>query len=387
MKYTLIRMLKMAFIGLLLSMPFQVNAQSFDAEKAELGQRLFFDPNLSRNRTQSCATCHAPSTAFSDSRPNLTDSAASLGDDNQSFGDRNAPMVTYAAQTPDFHRNAQGIYVGGFFWDGRAANLAEQAKGPPLNPIEMGMPDEESVIERILENPIYPPLFKALYGEPIFENTQAAYNAMADALAHFEKTELFNPFDSKYDRYLQGKAQLTPEEELGMTLFFSQQFTNCNLCHQLNPLPGREKEVFSNFEYHNIGVPVNAKLREINGVMDNDVGLFAHPEVDDPSSIGKFKTPSLRNVAVTGPYMHNGVFQDLRTVILFYNQYNSRSAKMRINPETGLEWEAPEIPENISLTELQTGPALDDKRVDALVAFLKTLTDARFEHLLNASTD
>ena len=84
--------------------------------------------------------------------------------------------------------------------------------------------------------------------------------------------------------------------------------------------------------------------------------------------------------------MHNGVFQDLRTVILFYNQYNSRSAKMRINPETGLEWDLPEISENISLTELKTGPALDDKRIDALVAFLKTLTDARFEHLLHDST-
>ena len=283
MKYILIQMLKTAFIGLLLGMSFQVSAQPFDTAKAELGQRLFFDTNLSHNRTQSCATCHAPSAAFADSRPNRVDSAASLGDDEQSFGDRNTPMITYAAQTPDFHQNAQGIYAGGFFWDGRAANLAEQAKGPPLNPIEMGMRDEESVIERILENPIYPPLFKGLYGESIFLDTQAAYNAMADALAHFEKTELFNPFDSKYDRYLQGKAQFTPEEELGMTLFFSQQFTNCNLCHQLNPLPGREKEVFSNFEYHNIGVPVNAKLRQINGVTNNDVGLFAHPDVDDPS--------------------------------------------------------------------------------------------------------
>ena len=92
--------------------------------------------------------------------------------------------------------------------------------------------------------------------------------------------------------------------------------------------------------------------------------------------------PTLRNVAVTGPYMHNGVFKDLRTVVLFYNKYNTRSPKRQINPETGQQWQPPEVAENLSLKELETGPALDNRRIDALVAFMKMLTDQRYEHLL-----
>jgi cytochrome c peroxidase len=90
----------------------------------------------------------------------------------------------------------------------------------------------------------------------------------------------------------------------------------------------------------------------------------------------------LRNVAVTGPYMHNGVFKELRTVILFYNKYVAKSPRRQINPETGKAFDSPEVAENLSLKELKSAPALDDKRIDALVAFLKTLTDKRYEHLL-----
>jgi len=94
--------------------------------------------------------------------------------------------------------------------------------------------------------------------------------------------------------------------------------------------------------------------------------------------------PTLRNVAVTAPYMHNGVFKDLRTVVLFYDKFNSRSAKRQVNPETGEPWGEPEVPGTLSTEELEHGPALKDQRIDALVAFLKTLTDRRYEHLLEA---
>ena len=148
-------------------------------------------------------------------------------------------------------------------------------------------------------------------------------------------------------------------------------------------LPGSEGETFSNYQFHNIGVPVNERLRRLNGKGEDfvDRGLLENPQVDDPAQAGRFKVPTLRNVAVTGPYMHNGVFADLRTVVLFYNKYNSRSAKRQINPETGEQWGAPEVADNLSLKELETGPALDDQRIDALVAFMKTLTDRRYEHL------
>jgi len=170
-----------------------------------------------------------------------------------------------------------------------------------------------------------------------------------------------------------------------MTLFFSQQFTNCHLCHQLQPRPAQAEETFSNYEYHNIGVPVNTALRRLNGLAETHVdhGLLEHPAIDDAAQAGKFKTPTLRNVAVTAPYMHNGVFKDLRTVVLFYNKYNSKSSKRQINPETGEQWAPPEVAENLSLEELEHGPALDNRRIDALVAFMKTLTDQRYEHLLD----
>ncbi len=367
---------------ILCSMRSALADEPVEKNKALLGQQLFFDTNLSRNRTQSCAGCHAPDKGFSDHRGSGTASAASLGDDGASLGDRNAPSASYAAFSPEFHQTKEGVFKGGQFWDGRANTLADQAAGPPLNPAEMGMPDKFSVVARLQQNMHYQTVFKSIYGKTIFEQADSAYAAMTDAIAAFEQTVFFSPFDAKYDRYLRGEYQLTPQEDLGRTLFFSQQFTNCNLCHQLRTLPEQQEETFSNYEFHNIGVPANTALWAINGVTQADQGLLNHPDVSDSAQRGKFKTPTLRNVAVTGPYMHNGVFTDLRTVILFYNQYNSRSAKRQINPETGEHWREPEMPETLSRQELETGPALDDKRIDALVAFLKTLTDKKYEHLV-----
>jgi cytochrome c peroxidase len=380
---TLKRVAVLLFIQVSMMNVVSVSAEEIQQkEKISLGQQLFFDVNLSRNRTQSCATCHAPDKGFVDHRGKDAALAASLGDDSKSLGDRNTPSASYAAFSPPFHHTKEGIFKGGQFWDGRANTLADQAAGPPLNPGEMGLPDKASLMARLQENSQYQAAFKGLYGEAIFEQSDSAYAAMTDAIAAFEKTDFFSPFDAKYDRYLRGEYQLTPQEDLGRTLFFSQQFTNCNLCHQLRALPEQQEETFSNYEFHNIGVPANTKLRALNGVTQSDNGLLNHPNVDDVAQRGKFKTPTLRNIAVTGPYMHNGVFSDLRTVILFYNQYNSRSVKRQINPETGEQWRAPEVPETLSRKELETGPALDNQRIDALVAFLKTLTDKKYEYLI-----
>ncbi len=360
-----------------------IYASTDKIDKATLGQQLYFDKNLSKNRTQSCATCHNPAHGFIDERNNGVNGAASLGDDGKSLGDRNAPTATYAVFSPNFHLNKKGNYVGGQFHDGREKDLAGQAGGPPINPGEMAMPNKETTVERIMENKTYISLFKKLYGDTIFDDKTKTYAAMADSIAHFEKTEFFAPFDSKYDRHLTGEYKMTKQEDLGMTLFFSQQFTNCNICHQLKKIPASEKETFSNYEYHNIGVPVNTALRNVNGKGNDfiDHGLLENTVVTDQQHDGKFKVPTLRNSAVTAPYMHNGVFQELKTVILFYDKYNSKRKKRRINPETKKPWGKPEVTETIALKELETGPALDNKRINALVAFLKTLTDKRYEHL------
>ncbi len=351
------------------------------------GEALFSDVNLSANRTQACATCHNPDAGFADPRETEAGRAVSLGDDGHSLGDRNAPTASYASFSPPFHRRADGKWVGGQFHDGRAATLADQAKGPPLNPIEMGLPEAAAVASRLWENPRYVATLAALKGPQATRDPQAAFDAMAEAIGAYEATPEFQPFDSKYDRFLRGEENLTDQEELGRLLFFSSQFTNCNICHQLQASPGAEKETFSNYEYHNIGVPANPAARALNGAAPGfaDRGLLDNPEITDPAEAGKFKVPTLRNVAVTGPYMHNGVFKDLRTVILFYNTYNTKRPERHVDPETGKPFDPPEVAENLSLTELETGPALDDQRIDALVAFLKTLTDKRYEPLIEGN--
>lgn len=350
----------------------------------DLGAALFSDADLSLNRTTACASCHAAEHAFVDVRPTAAGHAASLGDDGRSIGVRNAPTVGYAALTPAFRRRHDGHYEGGHFLDGRAATLAEQAGGPPLNPIEMGMPDKAAVVARLREKPAYVEAFTRHFGDDVFGDDEKAFAAMTEALAAFERTAAFAPFDSKYDRFLRGEYEMTPQEELGRVLFFSPQFSNCKLCHQINAAAVGERETFTNYRFHNIGVPANAALDAANGRTGADHGLAENPAVPDgPAEAGKFKVPTLRNVAVTGPYMHNGVFADLRTVVLFYNKYNSIAARRQIDPETGAPWAPPEVAANIALPELTTGPALDDRRIDALVAFLETLTDRRYEPLLD----
>ncbi|MEL6414232.1 MAG: cytochrome c peroxidase [Pseudomonadota bacterium] len=345
-----------------------------------LGKALFHDPNLSLNRTQSCSTCHDPEFAFADPR-----GAASLGDDGVSLGDRSAPSAAYAAFSPPFHIDEEGNARGGQFWDGRAETLAEQAGGPPLNPAEMGMPSRQAVVGRILENEDYVAAFKAHFGDAVLSDADTGYNAMTDAIAAFEMTDELSPFNSRYDRYLDGATELTREEQLGEALFFSQQFTNCGMCHQLRPTGVRQREPFSNYEFHNVGTPENTALRMENGVPIGtiDDGLASNERASSASNRGKFKVPTLRNVAITAPYMHNGVFQDLRTVILFYNRYNTRSESRHINPETGQMFRNPEVPSTLAMEKLTHGRALKDREIDALVAFLKTLTDERYEHLIS----
>lgn len=345
----------------------------------DLGEALFFDVDLSINRTQSCASCHDPAAGFSN-----VAMMGSIGDNGTSVGDRNAPTAGYASMIPAFGKDADGNWHGGQFWDGRASSLEDQAGGPPLNPDEMGMKDAASVVERLREKDIYIAAFESQFGADIFDDADAAYAAMTQAIAAFERTDQFAPFDSRYDRYLLGEEEFTREELLGETLFFSQQFTNCNLCHQVNARAAMTHEVFTNHQYFNIGVPENTDLRKINGVEKGtvDIGLAANPSVMDAGEAGKFKTPTLRNVAVTGPYMHNGVFADLRTVVLFYNRYNSKSAARQINPETGEDFGAIIVPHTLANEELTEGPALEDREIDALVAFMKTLTDKRYESLL-----
>ena len=326
--------------------------------KNQLGEKLFNDTSLSLNRTMSCATCHNPNQAFIDTRTNVVDGAVSLGDDGTSLGDRNTPTISYAAFTPPFNVNTR---TGGQFLDGRSSNLTEQAKQPFLNPIEMQMPNEESVVNRVKENSTYIAMMESIYGSNIFDNTSNAFNAIADAIASFENTNVFSPFDSDFDR-----NAMSREAMMGQRLFI---MVNCVRCHDIGG-----NALFANFTYENLGVPANVNVRNRNDI-DIDLGLSQNPLINDSGQDGRFKVNTLRNVAVTAPYMHNGVFRDLKTVVHFYN---TRDVPGAINPETGQEWRSPEVRQN--MTSIDVGNlGLTDAEENAIVEFLKTLTDARYK--------
>ena len=364
--------------------------QSQSLSKSSLGSRLFFDTNLSLNKNISCASCHNPAYAFSDARfqqegdTNPVEGALSLGDDGLTLGGRNAPTASYAQFIPPFGQNSEGEYFGGQFHDGRASTLKDQAKGPFLDSAEMMMPDAQSVVDRVLENSSYVEDFKTLFGEDIFDDTSDAYDAIAESIASFEKTDTFAPFDSKYDRSKldpsdENYYELSEIEQDGMDLFFDTNKTNCVLCHSINSSSESKNEIFSNFKYENIGTPKNLDALIVrDGNSDKiDLGLGGRADINSSSEYGKVRVPTLRNVAVSNPYMSNGVFKELRTVLAFYNHMSGEN-NSTLNPETNLPWQDAEVSQNIDHAKLSM-ELLTDSELDALEAFLKILTDSQYE--------
>lgn len=350
-------------------------------DKALLGQILFFDKMLSHSGNQNCASCHNPDHAFIDDRETPADRYVSQGDNPNKYGKRNAPTMLYAKYSPEFYFDqTTQEYVGGQFWDGRAKNLAAQAGMPPIDPNEMAMPSKLEVAKRLYSLPMYQQLLSRFYGKEIWESYESVYAAMEDTIATFQtEKKLLAPFDAKYDRYLKGELQLSTLEEKGRKLFFDKSQTNCSHCHQLQQNSLHKEETFSNYHYYNLGVPSNPKVIEINHFTSDfvDFGLYENPNINaDEQQKGKFKTPTLRNVALTAPYMHNGIFKELKTVLLFLDSYNNPARK--INPETGKPWEKPEFAPTIAHQKLKAKP-LSDEDIEALEAFLRTLTDERYQ--------
>ena len=334
-------------------------------QKEMLGRKLFFDKNLSTPVGQACADCHAPETGFAN--PNA-DYPVSRGVHKDRFGNRNDLPAAYAAYSPPFHYDAEeGLYVGGQFWDGRAANLAEQAKGPFVNALEMANPDEKTVVEKVRSSE-YAGLFRKVYGAGAFNDPNKAFDMIADAIAEYEKSSEVNQFSSKYDLYLAGKVGLTEQERRGLALFEDENKAKCSECHPSRPADDGTPPLFTDFTYDNLGVPQNPENPfyylpgELNpdGVYFIDLGLGG--ELDKPSEHGKFKVPSLRNIAKTAPYLHNGIFKNLRQVVVFYNTRD-------VGP-----WAPPEVRANVNREELGD-LGLTEQEVDDIVAFMQTLTD------------
>ena len=243
------------------SMPKQRIGNSLVARKVltpkqKLGKKLFFDKNLSTPSGQACADCHSPESGFSNPNANLP---VSQGVHKDRFGNRNDLTAAYAAYSPTFHYDPkEKTYVGGQFWDGRAADLIEQAKGPFLNPLEMANPDEKTVAEKVRTSD-YADLFLEIFGKTVFENPNKAYNKVAEAIAAYEQSSELNQFSSKYDLYLAGKVALTTQELRGLKLFEDEKKGNCAACHPSRPNDDNTPPLFTDFTYDNLGVPKNAE--------------------------------------------------------------------------------------------------------------------------------
>ncbi len=359
----------------------------------KLGEALFFDKTLSKTGKTNCATCHDPDHAFIDARYHgdvnqsvFVHGAFSVGDDGVSLGGRNSPTASYAMFIPEFGEK-DGVYKGGQFHDGRAKTLKVQAMGPPLDGAEMQMVDKAAVVERIKQNSDYVSQFKSLYGEDIFNDPEQAYDKMAEAISDFEKTEQFVPFDSKFDQWVAGSYTFDTLEQKGYDLFNSDK-TNCRLCHTVSSKGVNieaKKEIFTNYEYDNIGTPRNISAmnrRADLGLQDANAkfkGLGA--VTDNPEHDGTSRVSTLRNIAITDPYMSNGQFQKLRTVLEFYD-FMSGKGSHNINPETGNAWGENDFPASIDHEKLGQTEALTDADIDALIAFLRTLTDKKYESLM-----
>ena len=373
-----------------------------------LGLLLFQDKNLSRNRNQACSSCHAltPVTTlgspfnrvpgFVDPANIKNGSAVSAGSFPARRGSLNAPSIAYAAYSPLFHWDEnEGLYIGGQFWNGRSSNLLSQAKQPFLNQAEMAMPNKWSVVSRLKENPVYRQLFREIYAidlsavafYPKSTNPQPTnpaaieniYHHLAKAIGELEKSPLFNKFNAKFDYAINGKTDFTPIEKRGFELF--EKKANCAACHISHVEKdgkGRIKPpLFTDFTYDNIGLPRNIN---IPNNPEPNLGLGGRSDIakkdENGNEIGKHKVMSLRNVAITPPYGHNGVLSTLEQIVHFYNTRDTLEVMPDNNaPGFGKKgWPKPEIGRNVNhdeLGDLQLTP--EEER--AIVAFLLTLTD------------
>lgn len=243
-------------------------------EKVELGRSLFFDDRLSFDNTVSCATCHSPQLAFADGQ------RVSLGVSARE-GTRNAPTVINRA----FSREQ--------FWDGRASSLEEQSKGPLINPVEMAMPSLDFVEKKLRSIRGYSVWFRKVFGREL------NIDDVARAIASFERTILSG--NSRFDRFMAGDATaLDDSEKRGLALFEGK--ARCSQCHSgFN---------FTDEKYHNIGVDWDTSF----------IDLGRYKVTGEKLDIGAFKTPTLREIAHTAPYMHNGTFTSLEEVVSFYNK-------------------------------------------------------------------
>jgi len=400
-----------------------------------LGKLILFDRTLSVDSNEACAFCHMPEAGFTGAVSALNATTVSYpGSIRTRFSNRRPQSIAYASYAPVLHYNAlQGDYVGGAFWDMRAAGVhfnsptAEQAQAPPVNPVEMGLDDSACMVFRLSKG-AYRRFAEELWGKAAFaiawpadtvqvcsqpggsgansipldavarKAANGTFDRIAEALAAYDASSEVNAFSSKFDYVMAGKARFTAAEKAGYKLFRSTR-THCNECHR-DGGPG-EEPLFTDFTASNLGVPANRAIpfyseseadrfgyaaNPVGGAyVDPGVGGFLTAWLKTPADAakfrGKFQVPTVRNVDKRpGPdfvkaYMHNGYFKSLKEVVHFYNTRDVLPRCQAGDPgEKVTCWPVPEYAATMNRKQL-VNLGLTSAQEGQLVAFLKTLSD------------
>lgn len=326
-------------------------------DKIALGDKLFHDARFSIDGKVSCSTCHNDKKAFTDSPLRVSEGH------NKLTGTRNAPTVINAA------------FFTSQFWDGRSPTLEDQSRHPMVNPVEMGLPDHEPVLKIVREDPVYVDAFRKVFNK---SGAAVTMNEVQKAIASFERTIVSG--DSPFDRYYFGgdKGAISDAAKRGFDVFLGQ--GRCVSCHVVE----QTQALFSDNRFHNIGVGINRiqddiprlasaflKAKAAGADVDksvlgdaktSDLGRFA--VTDSFDEIGGFKTSTLRNIAMTAPYMHDGSLKTLKDVVKHYNEGGK-------SPNDS--W-----PVNAYLSGGIRPLNLTEQQMDDLVAFMEALTSPAY---------
>ncbi len=338
-------------IGLVLGL-YSASGEDGGFDKATMGKQIFLDTGLSYPPGLACLSCHRPEAAFADPRP------VSSGAAEGRKGIRNAPSLMYAALIPGiafediFLGDGTELYAweGGLFYDGSAQDQFEQVQRPFFDENEMNLPDEASFASR-LRAAAYADDVRGLVGDQVWkDDSRLSYQAYR-ALVEFLKQPFFRPFDARIDDYLEGNVHaLTEAEKRGLTVF--KEDGKCADCHFL-VANSWEKPLLSDYGYDNLGVPSR-------GAKDPGLG----GRTNNADELGQFRAPSLRNVSLTAPYMHNGSIETLQDVMEFYN-------KRDVEPE---RWGPTDYPATVNHDDMGD-LKLTEQQVSDLVVLMEAFTD------------